>query len=180
MKKKILNEYDDTKRMLKTLRDIKTTSDFISEQIQNGEVNPEVARPNIENGDSSNNEDKSYNVINGVEVVINSTDRSDRELSEEEKNNFSQLIDDFRKEISKLVEFGKLNIFDDGAKLDGELTHLNFDFIFSVGDDNGLFLNSNQLLKINDEVLNTITNLKEFSDKFVETIDNFIANRRLT
>jgi len=123
-------------------------------------------------------EKSDFAVINNVEVVINSDDEFDFKITDEEKGKISQLIDDFRSEVSEICEFGKLNIYDNSAKLDGTIKEINIGFTLSAGDDNGVFLSQLSLIMINDNTVNYITKLKNFQPKFNDTMNTLLANRQ--
>jgi len=133
----------------------------------------------IENWNSEeSSKNKDYDVVNNVEVVINSTDTADLQLNDDEKVKLSQLIDDFRTEVSEITEFGQLNIYDDNAKLDGNLGEVNLGFTLSAGDDNGLFLSNSAMVQINDNIMEFINKLKLFQIKFNDVLNELISNRQ--
>jgi len=119
-------------------------------------------------------------VINDVEVQIHSEDPEDLTLSDEEKGKISQLIDDFRKEVSETVEFDKLHVYESNAKLDGKIADIGIVFTFSTGDDTGLYLSNTSMLKIDEDSLDMINKLKTFEPKFVNSINDLLVNRRTT
>lgn len=168
------NNYDETKKMLNILRNFDHTRYYGTIREQSYES------PTI---DTSQNlpqasEKKDINVINNVEVVINSSDQQDLILKEDEKSKIAQLIDDFRSEVSELTDFGKLIIYNDSAKLDGRVNELNVSFVLSAGDDNGVFLSNTSMIKISDELLNFINKIKTYEEKFNSTINEMISLRK--
>lgn len=203
--KKIQNEYDEIKGFLDKIRKIQSSSKpndygIIREQIEdNQEPEPTepdkeyeapavdddpVQDPTIKNIPGEEGEEgeeqEDIAVINDVEIEIHSEDPEDLALSDEEKKQISQLIDDFRTEVSELVEFDKLHIYDDSAKLDGKLTDIDLAFTISTGDDTGLYLSNPSMLKIEDESLNMINKLRAFTPKFSNTINDLLVNRSTT
>ena len=112
-----------------------------------------------------------------MEVQINSDDPEDLQLSDEEKGKISQLIDDFRAEVSETVDFGKLNVYDTSAKLDGRISDIGLEFTLSTGDDTGLYIKGS-MLKIDDASLGMINKLKVFELKFANSINDLLVNRR--
>ena len=183
------NSYDETKKMLNTLRNFKPTEyGTIKEQTAGAPLlnkphspeqqSPGAPRQQVPANNPNTNENKDFNVINNVEVIIHSTDQQDLEIKEEEKGQIAQLIDAFRSEVSELAEFGKLNIYEDSATLDGSIPNLNLSFTLSAGDDNGSFLSNVSMLKITDEVVDFITKLRIFEQKFVAAMNNMITARK--
>jgi len=125
-------------------------------------------------------EGEDFAVINNVEVEIHSEDPEDLELSEEEKGKISQVIDDFRKDVSEIVEFDKLDIYDENAKLSGKISDVGLSFIFSTGNDSGVYLSNASMLKIDDESMDVINKLRAFEPKFSGAINDLLVNRSTT
>lgn len=185
---KTMDSYDEIKGMLNKVRKIQllakpNTYGLIKEQSSNPTALGVDTDSNVENpyiGTNTSSEDKDLSVINNVEVEIHSEDPEDLQISEEEKGKISQLIDDFRSEVSETVEFGKLNIYNDSAKLDGKINDVNLNFTFSTGNDTGLYLSNSSLLKIDDNSLGMINKLRVFESKFSGTINDLLVNRSTT
>jgi hypothetical protein len=132
----------------------------------------------VDTVDPSKAGDNDVAVINNVEVQIHSEDPEDLILQDDEKGQISQLIDDFKSEVSEVAEFDKLNLYPDSAKLDGRIGELGLNFTFSTGDDTGLYLTNTQMLKIDDNSLDAINKLRTFEAKFSNTINDLLSNRR--
>jgi len=225
MTKKIINEYDDTKKFLNKIRSlqeqISPEKEILNkerenksnippdEDVSNWESPEEKAErekehlsdikpgteddasswqnsiskywednPETESSDTPEQDGKDFAVINNVEVVINSTDEMDYELKDEEKTTISQLIDDFRAEVSEIAEFGKLQIYSDNAKLDGNVGEENIGFMLSAGDDNGMFLTNSAMLRFDNQTKEFIDKLNTFQVKFNDAMNEIIANRQ--
>lgn len=200
--KKIPNDYDEIKGLLNKIRKIQSASrsndyGIIREQIEdNQEPQPPepdkeyeapateddpVQDPTIKNVPGEEGEEQEdIAVINDVEIEIHSEDPEDLGLSDEEKKQISQLIDDFRTEVSEMVEFDKLHIYDESAKLDGKISDIDLTFTISTGDDTGLYLSNVSMLKIDDESLDMINKLRAFTPKFSNTINDLLVNRSTT
>ncbi len=180
------NEYDETKNFLNKIRKItKTTAQDIREQLESPKnpladrfTPPQSSTPPTQPTTATATEKSDFEVINNVEVAINSSDRADLKLTDEEKGKVSQLIDDFRSEVSEIAQFGKLNIYDGSAKLDGNIKEVNLGFTISAGDDNGVFLSNAAMLQINDNTMGFIDKLKKFQIKFNDVMGQIIANRQ--
>jgi hypothetical protein len=201
--KKIANAYDDTKKMLNTIRKIQATVKpkygILEEQedSEEGEFpkNPKDSRGELTApygygsgtkkpiprsvGVNTSSENEDFAVINDVEVEIHSEDPQDLELSDEEKGKVSQLIDDFRKEVSETAEFDKLHIYETSAKLDGKISDVGITFMLSTGDDTGIYASAS-MIKIDEQVLELFNKLMIFESKFSASINDLIVNRRST
>lgn len=207
--KKMPNEYDEIKGFLNKIRKIQSTANdygLIKEQVDTDQdkeylepPDPEIGHdeylrksgqlksfddntfvkdPTIKNTPGEEKEDIA--VINDVEVEIHSEDPEDLELQDIEKQKISQLIDDFRKEVSEIAEFDKLHVYSDSAKLDGRLTDYDITFILSTGDDTGLYISNPSMIKIDDDTIEIINKLRTFEPKFINSINDLLVSRRST
>jgi hypothetical protein len=171
------NSYDETKKMLNTIRNFQVKGGYgqLSEQTEVPNPPPAATyqQPQIQN------EDSDYTVINDVEVVVHSEDPEDMELTDEEKGKISQLIDDFRAEVSETAEFDKLHVYEANSKLDGKIGEYGLMFTLSTGDDTGLYING-QMLKIDENSLLILEKLMNYQIKFSNTINDLLVRRRST
>jgi hypothetical protein len=187
------NYYDDIKGFLNKVRKIQAMEEvnkgqqLIKEQETNDiETVPEIrndypaAEKSVVSTEKSKRESEDVAVINDVDIEIHSEDPEDLALTDEEKKKVSQLIDDFRTEISEVAELDALHIYPNSAVLNGLIPDIGLNFTFSTGDDTGLYIGSHSLLKIEDESLNVINKLKAFQVKFSNTINDLLLNRSTT
>lgn len=179
-----MSEYDDTKRMLNIVRNIQETQKkkiqesyikLLKEQQEPTENQPVEDLPFEKEGDSKKG--KNIENINGVDVYIDSTDEMDLEINQDEKSKISQLIDDFKKDVSELNEDMRITIQPNSFKLEGRIITNNLEFVFSAGTDSGLDITNTSMLKINDNVLETIKKLKLYLNKFNSVAEEILAYR---
>lgn len=170
------NEYDQIKEMLNKIRNIQqsVSTKNLREQVEQSLIDTNNDSDNSSN--SSNNTDIA--VINNVDVEIHSDDTQDLTLKDEEKGQISQLIDDFRSKVSEIAELEKLDLYNNSGKLTGKIEKFNLQFMLSAGDDEGLYIQNTEMLKIDDESLDTINKLKTFLEKFKSTINILLVNRK--
>lgn len=117
-------------------------------------------------------------VINDVDIKLVSSDTVDLELTEEQKNTISSLIDSFREQVSQIAELKPGFTFNETQiRLDGTITDLDINFVFIVGDEGGLYLNADMLL-IDNDVMTTITKLSKFELTFRDTIEPLLRERK--
>jgi hypothetical protein len=180
--KKEIDSYDEIKGMLNKIRKIQAMPKYgmIQEQTYQGETsgNSQPIPQSTNNTNSENSTDEDVAVINNVDVEVHSEDPEERKLEDDEKGTISQLIDDFKAEVSEMADFDGLHIYPENAVLNGKIGGKNISFSFSAGDDNGFYLGSPSLLKIDDETLDLINKLKTFEVKFENTINDLLSNRR--
>ena len=168
--KQILN-YDHTKKMLNTLRKLnenkRTVGNILKEDDQE--------TPTI--GDNTDIKDD-ITVINDVDVKIISSDEMDMKISEEDKTSISGLIDNFKSQVSNLVDFEPgITITKEQIRLDGSITDQDVDFVFIAGEENGIYINAD-MLKIETDIIDIITKLEKFNETFSTTMNNIITKRK--
>jgi hypothetical protein len=157
--------YDETKKMLNTLRKLnesKQTSSNLREQDEN-------AQKNIKND---------ITVINDVDVKMLSSDQNDMHLSDEQKTTVSQLIDNFRQQVSQIVQFTPgMTINERQIRLDGTLTDKDISFVFIAGEENGLYINAD-MLKIEQDVIDIVSKLLKFEMVYKTAMEPLITQRQ--
>lgn len=165
------NTYDDTKKMLNTLRNFKykhQTQNRLQEQIDTEREKP----VDIE-------QDKNdIFVIDDVDVQINSSDETDLELDDESKNAISQMLTNFKTQVTQIVEFEPgITINDNQIRLDGTLTDSDINFVLISGEESGLYLNTD-MLKLENDVMETLKKLKTFEELYMTSMNPLIDRRK--
>ena len=172
MQKKTKTDYDVTKNMLKTIRTL--TESKVSNRTLNevvGFQSPEVdkAEENLKND---------ILVVNDVEVKMNSSDESDLELLDSEKTALSQLIDNFKQQVSQIADFEPgFTLNPDQIRLDGSLTDQDISFVFIAGKDSGAYVNAD-MLKLEQDVANELEKLAKFQETFETAMNPLIQERK--
>lgn len=170
MQKKSNIGYDETKRMLNTLRNFnlnKSTYGTLREDIETQDTQEPSTEKVMDD----------VLVINDVEVKLLSTDRDDMGIKDDQKNSISQLIDNFRQQVSQIVDFDPgMTINERQVRLDGVLTNEDVNFVLIAGEENGLYINSD-MLKIEDEVMVVLDKLIKFEDTFKTSMEPLITQR---
>ena len=156
--------YDETKKMLKTLRQL-------TESIKNkGVLKEQEMNNDVPVEDSVDN-------INDVDVKLISSDKSDMNLTDEQKTSISGLIDSFREQVSQIANLEPgLTINMNQIRLDGTISDIDLSFVLISGEDSGLFINAD-MLKIEDDVVTTIDKLSKFQLVFEDTMTPIIRER---
>jgi hypothetical protein len=165
MQKKILNEYDDTKRMLNKLRSLNESkkSFRINEQFE------------TQSSEEPQNDD--LTVINDVDVKLLSGDQMDMKLSDEHKNMLSSLIDSFRDQVSQISELDPgLTLSERQIRLDGSIPDEDINFVLIAGEEAGLYINAD-MLKLEQETINVLTKLFRFEQPFKDAVEPILRQR---
>jgi hypothetical protein len=131
--------------------------------------------------DSENNEPKQqergFVVINDVEVKMLSSDEADMELTDEQKESISGLIDNFKQQVSQIVDFQPgMTINSNQIRLDGKLTDEDISFVLIAGEDSGTFINA-EMLKLENNVGLMLEKLVKFEETFKTSLEPLIQNR---
>jgi hypothetical protein len=156
--------YDETKRMLNTLRNL-------NESIRNVKTLKEEEIPATEKMDDD------VDVINDVDVKLLSSDNLDMKLTDNQKNTLSGLIDSFREQVSQIANLEPgITINPNQIRLDGSIPDVDINFVLISGDEPGLYINAD-MLKIENETLVTIQKLVKFQLSFEDAVNPIIRER---
>jgi hypothetical protein len=170
IQKKTNNSYDEIRGMLKTIRTIKESK------------NPQnIIKEEEEKTDFSTDgtdEKSDVIVINDVETKLISSDKSDMKLDEKQKTGISSMIDNFRTQVSQIVDFEPgFTITEKQIRLDGTLTDEEINFVFIAGEDGGLYMNSD-MLELSEEVMILLDKLVKFEKVFKDGMEPLIIQRQ--
>lgn len=153
--KKHVNEFDVMKKMLKTVHTIKES------YVQNtlNEQNDPQYKNNL-NTDTSGRM-QSIN-LNGATISV----PEGTELTDEQKKTFQQTIDEFKQQVSDLVEFNSLQIEDKNIQLSGRLIKFDVEFNYIIGGEkSGLFLKG-QMIRVDEDFTTMLNQLSEYYKQF--------------
>lgn len=169
MQKKQISGYDDTKKMLNTLRKLnenRTSYGSLIEQSQ-----PQVPQQ------SQEPQEKDFTVINDVEVKLLSSDPNDMNLLDDQKTAISTLIDNFRQQVEQIVDFKPgMTINPDQVRLDGTLTNEDISFVFIAGKESGVYINAD-MLKLEQNTATALEKLVKFQETFETSMEPLITQR---
>jgi len=160
------------KGMLKTIRTItesKASNRTLNEAV--GFQSPEVDK-------SDENLKNDVMVVNDVEIKMNSSDEADLTLQDSEKTAISQLIDNFKQQVSQIADFTPgITIAPDQIRLDGSLTDQDISFVFIAGKESGAYINAD-MLKLEQDVANELEKLAKFQETFETAMNPLIQERK--
>jgi len=111
--------------------------------------------------------------INDVDVKI----LNGGPLKDEQKNGISQIVDNFRDQVSQIVEFNPgMTISDRQIRLDGNLTDEDIKFTLIAGQEEGVYINAD-MLKLEQETVDVITKLVKFNQVYKTAVEPMITRR---
>ena len=126
----------------------------LEKEIEN--VSKEYETANTEKEDENDDEKpnksekkKGYRISGGI-MVIHSKDSKDLQLTTEDKKAFQETMDEFVVEVSELVDFNKLNLYENNVEWSGKITELDVEFFYTIGEKNGVYVNGT-MTKIDEE-----------------------------
>jgi hypothetical protein len=176
MKKKLLNDrdysgyrnerYDDMKRYLNLSR-------TLFEQV-------ETNYDNFLELESKREDEKTkeHTISSGVMVTHGYTE-SDLDLTDDEKNNYQNTMDEFTEQVSDLVDYEPLNLYQNTVEWGGMLVKFDTKFIYTLGESNGVFI-SCEMTRLDSEFTETIEKLKSYYKTFSSKWAKVLSDRKVT
>lgn len=186
MNNNMLNErYDEIKSLLRKSRmlveqdtQINVAKDLEKRVTQDNDY--ETAVSDIEQGDEPTQEDKvqKYRISGGI-LALHGKDKSDLDITTDDKVAFQETMDEFVEEVSDLVDFNVLNVYPNNVEWSGKVIDEDLEFIFTIGEDSGIYING-QMVKVDQEFLDMINKLQQFYQKFKSKWGKVLASRKKT
>lgn len=186
MNNNMLNErYDEIKNLLRKSRmlveqdtQINVAKDLEKRVAQDNEY--ETAVSDIEQGEEPTQEDKvqKYRISGGI-LALHGKDKSDLDITTDDKVAFQETMDEFVEEVSDLVDFNVLNVYPNNVEWSGKVIDEDLEFIFTIGEDSGIYING-QMVKVDQEFLDMINKLQQFYQKFKSKWGKVLASRKKT
>lgn len=180
--------YDEIKDLIKKSRMIVEQSGQINvakdveSRLQQDNQDYETAKTGIEPGDdietSPRDKQQKYRISGGI-LALHGKDRNDLDITSDEKLAFQETMDEFVEEVSDLVDFNTLNVYPNNVEWSGKLIDEDIDFIFTIGEDSGVYING-QMIKMDEDFMTTINKLQQYYQKFKSKWGRVLANRKKT
>jgi hypothetical protein len=140
----------------------------------------ETAVSDIENDEETSPQDKvqKYRISGGI-LALHGKDRSDLDITTDDKVAFQETMDEFVEEVSDLVDFNILNVYPNNVEWSGKVIDEDLEFIFTIGEDSGIYING-QMVKVDQDFLDMINKLQQFYQKFKSKWGKVLASRKKT
>lgn len=192
-----MNNYDEIKSLLNASRkilggslhesqnrDILRKHNLIMEQPLEAEMdteemeekNSEPKKKDSEDIGKPRDKQKGYKIQGNV-LILHGSDESDLELTTDEKNAFVESVDEFRNEVAELVEFGKMNVFNENVEWNGKVLELNLEFFYTINEPNGIYVNGD-MVKLDQDYVEMIDKLQKNYEKFKTKWSKIVASRQ--
>lgn len=157
----MLTEQAGTNNMAKSIEN-NIESDESSDEIDTDEVKKDKS--------------KTYRISGGL-LTLHGKDKSDLELTSEEKTSYQETMDEFVTDVSDLSDFGVLNVYSNEVQWSGKVIDFDLEFFFSIGENNGVYVNGD-MIKLDDKLTELVTKLTTFYEKFKTKWAKVISVRR--
>jgi len=193
-----MNKYDEIKSLVEASRralnkgmlnemvEIRKTYGFLNEQtididkesdLTNDDEFETAPKDSDDIGKKSDKQ-RTYKVMGNI-IVLHGKDKPSLQLTTDEKNAFTESMDEFREEVAEIVDFGKLSVFDDNVEWTGKIKELDLEFFFSINESDGLYING-QMIHIDQDYMDMIVKLQSYYQKFKTKWSKVIASRQTT
>lgn len=166
MSKKI-NEYDEIKLLLNRTR-------RLTEQID--------TRQSIDDGseeETKPEEKREEYTVSGGKIVVHGYDEEEMKLTDEEKQNFQETMDEFVEQVSDLVDYNALHLYPNNIEWSGKLINFDLEFFYTLGENSGVYLNG-QMMKVDDEFIRMVQSLRAYYKIFSSKWAKLVGARKKT
>lgn len=178
--------YDEIKSLLKKSRILleQDTQDNIAASIQSRidqDMDYETAVDDKEEGDDkpvSKDKTQRYRISGGI-LALHGKDRSDLDITTDEKVAFQETMDEFVEEVSDLVDFNTLNVYPNNVDWSGKIIDQDIEFTFTIGENSGIYINGD-MIKVDEDFMDMINKLQQFYQKFKSKWGKVLASRKKT
>ena len=192
-----MNKYDEIQSLLNASRralggnlqesqnrDILKKYSLLTEQTIEKELSQEFEEDKKDETEKKDSEDigkpkdkQKMFKIQGNVLVLHGNDKSDIQLTTDEKNAFIESVDEFRTNVAELVEFDKMNVFPENVEWKGKILELNLNFFYTINEPHGIYLNGD-MVKIDEEYLEMVGKLQSNYEKFKTKWGKIVSSRQ--
>lgn len=185
------DRYDEIKSLLKKSRMLleQDTQDNVADSVQNRidqDMDYETAVDDKEAGDDITDDgapvqkDKTqkYRISGGI-LSLHGKDRSELDITSDEKIAFQETMDEFVEEVSDLVDFDTLNVYPNNVDWSGKIIDEDIDFTFTIGENSGIYIDGS-MVKVDEDFMEVLNKLQQFYQKFKSKWGKVLANRKKT
>jgi hypothetical protein len=138
----------------------------------------EVADNGDEVEESPDDKVQKYRISGGI-IALHGKEKSDVEITSEEKLAFQETMDEFVEDVSDLVDFNQLNVYTNSVEWSGKIIDEDVDFILTIGEDSGIYMDGKSV-KVDQDFLTMINKLQQFYEKFKSKWSKVLAMRKKT
>jgi hypothetical protein len=133
----------------------------------------------IENEENPKEDKQQSFRISGGIITLHGRDRTDLDLTTDEKVAFQETMDEFVEEVSDLVDFDRLNVYESNVDWSGKIIDFDLNFYFSIGENNGVYLNG-EMIKVDENFTSLVSKIQVYYEKFKSKWAKILASRKKT
>jgi len=178
---------EDVKRIKKSyglITEIEEEGSPVTDKINimkdiDSEINYETAKDDEDEEEPTKSDKKAAYRISGGILVLHGKDKTDTQLTTDDKIAFQESMDEFVAEVAEIVDFNKLNVYPNNVEWSGKITELDLEFFFSIGESKGVYINGT-MIKLDDDFMEFINKLQVYYEKFKSKWSKVIASRKKT
>ena len=161
-----------------TMKDIDTGSEITKRVNVPSSVETDIEFETENETKNKKDKQQSYRISGGV-LTMHGKDQKDLQITSLEKQSFQETMDEFVGEVSDMVDFNPLNVYDDSIEWSGRLIEFDMDFMYRIGETNGVYVDS-EMVKVDQDFDIMIDKLRKFYEKFKSKWAKIIAQRKKT
>jgi hypothetical protein len=175
----MINEYDELKTLLKRARMLTEQAGMnnMAKSIENN-IESDEASDEIDTDEVKKDKSKTYRISGGL-LTLHGKDKTDLELTTDEKTSYQETMDEFVTDVSDLSDFGILNVYPNEVQWSGKVIDFDLEFFFSIGETNGVYINGD-MIKLDERLTELIGKLTTYYEKFKTKWAKVISTRRKT
>jgi hypothetical protein len=171
-KSRMLMEQNETDHQINVAQDIETKIDQDNAEYETAEDN--------EKTDENPSRDKvqKYRISGGI-LALHGKQKTDLDITTDDKLAFQETMDEFVQEVSDLVDFNTLNVYPNNVEWSGKVIDEDLDFTFTIGENSGIYINAD-MTKVDEDFLELINKLQQYYQKFKSKWGKVLASRKKT
>jgi len=131
-----------------------------------------------ENEEAKEERNQGYRISGGI-LVLHGSEKTDLELTTDEKIAFQETMDEFVSEVSDLVDFNRLNVYPRNVEWSGKIIDFDIQFYYTIGEENGVYIEGD-MIKTDEKFLEMVGKLKSYYEKFKSKWAKVLASRKKT
>ena len=165
-------EQNETDHQINVAKDIETKINQDNSEYETAE--------DSDNTNESSPKDKvqKYRVSGGI-LALHGKEKTDLDITTDDKIAFQESMDEFVEEVSDLVDFNTLNVYANNVDWSGKVIDQDIEFTFTIGEDSGIYINGD-MVKVDEDFLTMINKLQQFYQKFKSKWGKVLASRKKT
>lgn len=184
--------YDEIKSLLRKSRFLFEQADLNGEKATRVNVAKDIETrikqdsEDYETADVDNKEEETtpkdkvqkYRISGGI-LALHGKDKTDLDITTDDKLAFQETMDEFVEEVSDLVDFDVLNVYPNNVDWSGKIIDQDIEFTFTIGENSGIYINAD-MTKVDEDFLDLINKLQQYYQKFKSKWGKLLASRKKT